>query len=419
MRLVSSLASVVLLAGCPGAGTDLFGGDDTAVSDTGPVDHGIGTLTGMVNVQLYVEGSDGETSALSWEDYGGAFPFGSIFVAAYTLDETTGATTYLDTTVIPAPSPAGDAYSLAVDTDDASSVRVYAALDWWPDGVIGTSEPVGTWPDEVPLVEDTTVTGVDITIDAPYSPTGGDGGGGGNAVTLSGDLTIDRAYTGGNAKVMLYDSTGAGPSYVTSFTPTTTSTGAEAAYTLWVQADYGQGRLLGAWDSNINGLIEPTDTWGQYVVGGAAANPITVGAVDQTGLPVLIPFGVPPPLLPFVRLSGTLQYGDDFSTLPAGTVVYVAAARARLPGDLPVADLEQGYDWEAYSGADLVGTSIDYAMAAPAHATAYLWAYADTDADGVLNEVGEPVASYGPTGRIYTGSASQSGLDMLLQAVAE
>ena len=65
------------------------------------------------------------------------------------------------------------------------------------------------------------------------------------------------------------------------------------------------------------------------------------------------------------------------------------------------------------------GTSLDYVLLAPSSSVVYLWAYGDLDGDGVLNEVGEPVGSFGPTGRFETSTSNESGLDMALQMVTE
>jgi hypothetical protein len=410
MRLTCLL---LFLVACPGSDKET-GGSDTSVTDTAPVDHATGNVNGTVSVQLYTDGGE-DLVDLSWDEYGGEFPFGAIFVAAYTVDETTNAVTYYDEFVISSPSTTGDAYTLDIDLDDTESVYVYAALDWWPDGVIGTSEPIGTWADPIALIEGDAVNDVDIVISAPLLPTGG---GGGTYLTLSGDVAITQTYTGGDARVMVYDSAGQGPGYVATVTPTATSDGATASFSMPILVDSGDVRLLGAWDNDQNGLIEPTDLWGAYVVEGENANPLTAGSTDLGGYTVEIPFGIAPALTPFVRLEGQLEY-DDFATLPAGTVVYVTALRTRPTGDFSVTDLERGYDWMSFTGVELVGTGLDYTLVAPASAVAYLWAYADLDGDGVLNESGEPVASYGRTGRISVGSANQSGLDMPLQTVTE
>ncbi|MFN7146453.1 MAG: hypothetical protein ACK4YP_21950, partial [Myxococcota bacterium] len=363
MRLSSLAVPLAFtLAGCvPGddgketggvdtADTGDSGGVDTGTPDTAPPDRGTGGVNGTVRVQLYQTDADGEISDLSWEAYGGAFPFGAIYVAAYTIDEETGAQTYHAEQVIAAPSIEGDPYTLAVDLDDAEAVYLYAALDWWPDGVIGTSEPVGIYGDLVAVIEGSAVDDVDIVINAPLHPTGG---GGGSAVSIEGNVTIEGDYAAGVARVMLYDSAGNGPSYVTTVQPTVTEAGATAPYALAVGANYGEGRLIGAWDDDANGLIEPTDRWGAYVVGGENGNPITIGAVNLAAHDVTIPFGIAPALTPFVRLEGALNYADGYDTLPAGAVVYVTALKSRRnEGEFSVDDLQNGYDWASFTGAD-------------------------------------------------------------------
>ncbi|MDP2314595.1 MAG: hypothetical protein Q8P41_16955 [Pseudomonadota bacterium] len=417
MRPSPSILAALLLVGCIGGGHgDGDSTDDTGGSidsgDTDPVDRASGLVNGTVTVQLYEAGTDEDINEITWDEYGGNFPFGAIFVAAYTVDETTNATTYYDEFVISAPSTAGDGYSLEIDPDDTETVYVYAALDWWPDGVIGTTEPIGLHGDLVAVVEGGETNDVDIVINSPLLPTGG--GGGGTYVALTGDVAIDAAYGGGDAKVMLYDSFGQGPSYVTSLTPTATADGAEGTFSLSVGANYGEGRLLGAWDDDMNGLIEPTDTWGAYVVAGENANPITVLDADISGYTVLLPYGLPPALTPFVRIEGAITYDSDFSSFAAGTTIYVAALRTRPTADFGVADLGRAYDWQSFTGAELAGTSLDYLLVSPSNAVAYVWAYADTDGDGLLNEPGEPVGSAGRSGRIATGSTNTTGLDLPL-----
>ncbi|MES2639863.1 MAG: hypothetical protein V4850_10290 [Myxococcota bacterium] len=414
------LLASLLLTGCHDGHDDkdseeTGGSLDSGDVDTGPSDRAVGAINGTVSVQLYVEGEEESIEEVTWADtYGDQFPFGAIFVAAYTVDETTNATTYFDEFVITAPSTTGDAYSLEIDPDDTETVYIYAALDWWPDGVIGTTEPIGLYGDLVAVVDGGATNDVDIVINAPLLPTGG--GGGGTYITLDGDVTIDQAYGGGDGKVMLYDTSGNGPSYVTPFTPTATADGATASFSLAVAADIGEQRLLGAWDNDQNGLIEPTDLWGAYVVTGENANPITVGSESAAGFTVLIPYGLPPALSPFVRLEGVAGYEAGYETLPAGAVVYVAALRTRPSGDFGVADLGRAYDWQSFTGADLTGQTLDYVLVTPSSAVAYVWGYVDLDGDGSLNEAGEPVASVGRSGRVATGTTNTSDLNMLFTA---
>ncbi len=417
---------------------DSGGSETIPLDDTGTTsaEDGTATLIGTIAVQLYTADSSGETSMLAWEDYGTTFPFGSIFVAAYSVDDTTNAITYYDDYVIVSPSPEGDRYALTVDTDDAASVHVFAVLDRGGDGILGTSEPTGLYPDAIALVADTTTSDVDITIQARVTLGGGGGdgdgsgldgvddtgGGGGGTVdpgvVLSGDVAITQPFSGGDGLVMLFDSAGGGPDYARAFTPVNNGAGADAAYTLTVATNYGVGRLLGAWDSNLNGLIDPSDAWGAYAIAGASGNPITVGVVSQSGLAIDIPFGTPPALTPFVRVEGNVTYAESFSTLPAGAVVYVSTLRTRPTNEFSFADLENGFDWASFTEAELTGTSLPYVLVTPANSVAYLWAYADMDGDGVLNEVGEPVAGYGRSGRIELGTSNVE-VDIVMQGVVQ
>ncbi|MDP2310353.1 MAG: hypothetical protein Q8P18_30330 [Pseudomonadota bacterium] len=445
MRLsTTSLIAVILSAGCQFGGHDGDEGegetggsidsgttdsDTTDSGETDTVDRLAGTINGTVSVQLYVEAADELTEEVSWADaYGDQYPFGAIFVAAYTVDETTNLTTYHAEYVISAPSTTGDAYSLQIDPDDTETVYVYAALDWWPDGVLGTNEPVGLHGDLVAVIEGGETNDVDIVINAPLLPEGGGSGGGdgtggggdgsgGPYITLDGDVTIDQAYSGGDGKVLLYDTSGNGPTYMKSFTPTATEDGAVASFSLSVAANLGEQRLLGAWDENQNGLLEPTDVWGAYVVAGENANPITVGSVSTSGYTVLLPYGLPPTLNPFVRLEGSVSYPEGFASLPAGAVMYVAAMRTRPSLDFGVADFGRGYDWQSFVCADLPGTATDYLLVTPSNAVAYIWAYLDLDGDGILNEPGEPSGSVGRSGRVATGSVNATGLDMVFSDI--
>ena len=69
------------------------------------------------------------------------------------------------------------------------------------------------------------------------------------------------------------------------------------------------------------------------------------------------------------------------------------------------------YDYSSWTWAELTGeTEKSFTLGVPAETTLYLWAYADIDADGSLNESGEYVASGGTddNGTIETGTASSN-----------
>jgi hypothetical protein len=360
------------------------------------------------------------------EAYGEDFPFGSIFVAAFTIDETTGAATFHDEYVIREPSPEGDTYSLTVDPDDAESVTVYAVLDYSNDGILASNEPTGVYPTSVVLLSGSEVSDVDIDILAAYYDfTGGGGGGGGGGydpndyITISGNGIISSPYGGGACVSMLYDSAGVGPYYASAFSPTETETGAEGEYALTVPKSWGSGQLIGAWDSNTNGIFDPADDWGSWVdETGATLNPLTVGTSDLPDHTLLIPDGSETTIgmIPFVLLAGDLSYSAGYASMPAGASVYVTALKYRPNTDVTVADMiKNSYDYATYTGADLTGSSLHFSLIAPANAFVYLWAYSDEDGDGVLNEVATPVGSSGSDGgRLTTGTSSVTGIGMQL-----
>ncbi|MSQ03197.1 MAG: hypothetical protein EXR71_15120 [Myxococcales bacterium] len=413
-------------------------------ADSGNTDNGIedGIITGTVQVELYTYDAAGEMVWQEWEPvYGDDFPFGAIFVAAYKLDEESFSMAYLDQYVVRSPDPEGNTYELQVDPADASSVRVFAVLDYWADGILATTEPMGIWPDVIDVVAGAEVTGVDVDIPVPYYEFGGGGGGGGgngvgggggggewnrdDYVLISGAGLITESYAGGSCMALLYGSDGTGPYYADGFTPTRTDDGAEGTYAMWVAKNYGVGELLGAWDSNFNGLIDPADRWGGYVDStGASLNPISIGTADMPDSTLMIPDGnnSNPSAVPFVLLAGDVTISGGFDALEPGAQVHVAAMKFRPEDDLSVADIPAiAYDYQTYAGADVTGSALSFTLIAPANTIVYLWAYLDAEGDGVINEAGEAVASYGnnPAGHLPTGSESHLGLEMPLVTVTE
>ena len=414
--------------------------EDTDDTDT---DAEAGTITGVVQVEVYGYDSRGEIQTMEWADaYGDSFPFGSIFVAAYTLDEESGRVTYVDEYVIRSPDPEGNRYELKVDPAVAKDVRVYAVLDYWGDGILSSNEPMGVWPDIVPVAAGEETPDIDIDILAAYTDfTGGGGGGPGvggggggsggdvdysNYIWLSGDGLITDPYAGGSCVAMVYDEAGLGPYYADSFTPVQTEGGAEGAYGMWVAKNMGNVVLRGAWDANYNGLIDPADKWGQYVdETGTAVGAFPVGEVDLPDHTLMIPDGtdINPSIVPFVVLSGNLSLeSGDFDSLDAGSVLHVAAMKYRPDTQLESADIpDNAYDYETFSGAALTGSEIPFTLIAPANTIIYFWSYLDSDGDGAVNEVGEQVGSFGgeASGRLATGTESRTDMAVILHLVEE
>jgi hypothetical protein len=119
-----------------------------------------------------------------------------------------------------------------------------------------------------------------------------------------------------------------------------------------------------------------------------------------------------------VSLSGAVNVdGGVFDDLPAGTTVYVAALKYRPTGGFDITTSDSVYDMDEFAWPDLTGeSSKDFSLTVPAGTTAYLWAYADIDVDGNVNESGEHVASGGSddNGRVDTGTASVGSINLSL-----
>lgn len=431
---LAALALGALSLGCgdkdePGDDTasdsgGIDGGDDTAGDDTGGPADITGSVSGTVTVQLYESGVDGERDELAWADSNyyddGSinWPFGNIYVGAYHTNDG-GNDVYVGSTVIGSPTDSNP-YTLDYTAQGEQSVWVYASVDAYGDTIVGSGDPRGVYPIEVPLHDGDAITGVDITILATHLG----GGGGCDTVSITGDARVTVSYASGNVATMIVDQNGAGPYTSTIDSPTPTATGAEAGYTLTSCQSYGAMNVVGAWDSNDDGMFAPDDTWGSYVVSGADANPLTIGATDLSGIDVEIPFGDGPgvSVVPFVTLSGDVAVaGGAFDDLPAGTTVYVAALKYRPTGGFDITTSDATYDMDTFEWPDLTGESSKaFSLTVPAGTRAYLWAYADVDVDGNVNESGEPVASGGTddNGRIDLGTSSQAGLTLELASAA-
>lgn len=222
---------------------------------------------------------------------------------------------------------------------------------------------------------------------------------------MDGTLTVTQDWSAGdNVVAMIYDATGRGPFAVARATGMASDggDGASGVWSMSICSDLGAQLLLGAHDTNGNGLIDPSDTWGSYVLGGGA---ITVDTrSDRHGLSIEVPRnggrsgdqGVR--VTTFVTLSGTIGVnGGTFNDLPSGTSVYVVALRYAPGADVAVTTLLRGaYGYEAWDWASLAGqSSLPWSLRVPEGTTTYLWAFTDLDGDGLVNEDGEPISSVG------------------------
>ena len=401
----------------------------TPSDDTGNAGEVHGELRGTVTVQLYTYDDDGELEYLSWEDaYDDTWRFGSIWVTAYE-DDGTGREIYHGSDAILGPETGPNEYTIDVNLESARELRLYAQVDYWCDGILGSSEPTGIYPDAVLVQHGDSHDDLDITILAPYYDFDSGGGGGGGAwcgtdpVTISGDVLITAGYAGGVAAAMLLDTNNNGPYHWDYTTPVSNGSGATGPYSFYSCANYGEMKLVGAHDRDGDTLITPMDRWGAYITApDVDGNPIAVGGSDLTEMDIQVPLGngdSPFDIVPFITIAGDVSVADGvFDDLPAGSSVYVAALKYRPSGEISVATLEeQAYDLEAWTAAEIAGqTDMGYSLNVPANTIVYLWAYADEGSNGLVNESGEHVASGGENdaGKFPTGASNSNGQDLEL-----
>jgi hypothetical protein len=413
----------------PGGGGDDTGGSDTGSTgttggDTGGTASGFnGTITGTIKVQLYDVDGEGEYVYKDWTVWDGNFPFGAVWVYAFNTDESTGDETFYANQSILTPSVDGDDYSLTFSAS-AAHVRVGAQLDFYNDGIMGTSDPVGIYPDRLSVTDGSTAAGVDITILSYWNNASGSGGGcdggggsgsgggsGGNgdgSTTISGDIIITEAYAAGDAVAMLMTTSLEGPLTWDWTTPVPTGGGAEGPYSMTVCSSNSEYALQGCWDSNFNSLVEADDKCGPYISEpDVDGNPITVRDDNLEEHDIQIPFGdYGLDLVPFVNLSGTITHEDGAFS---GGTVYVGALKYKPDGEFSVSDIaDASYDYKEYdtSGGE---TSFSYSLDVPSNTIAYLLAWDNEDGDSLINESDEAVGSGSShdNGRLPTGSSSQ------------
>ncbi len=405
-----------------GLGTD--GGEDDGIyppDEDFPVE---GQITGGITVELFGENADGERYPIKWDESGfDEWPFGPLFVASYSLNPDDGtAGRYAGTTVIDRPEMGTTEYELPVKLFEDGEVYVYAAIDMLGDGVIGTDDPRGVWPVAVNMTDGHVEAGVDMTVLAQAVD---DVVCEGEMVQISGEALVTVDFWGGNISVMLMDAEGNGPVHVARADEVNSGVGATTDYVLDVCADYGEMQLISCWDSNLNGVFDPGDRWGVFSVDGQTnSNPVSVGNSNMSNYPVWMPLGDRPgvDIVPFVTLRGTVGSRDGLlSSLPSGSTVHVVALKYRPntgfdPTQADIAFDIQSFDWSTLSGAT---GPLDWDLVVPSDSFVYLWAFADTDGDGMVNQSGEPVATGGgdENGRIPTGESGFGGIDLTLATV--
>ena len=441
-------------------GEDETTGDQTdGTADEGAADEGevVNTdhymeIRSKIMVELYTTNDDGQREFLSWDEAVGPvgeFPFGSIFVAAY-KPEDEGRENYFDEHTVTRPRVTGDTYRLQVDPEATGTINIYATLDVRSDGIVGSAEPMGIHPDPIKVEAYGEMTDADIVILVDWDRWGPGGWGwqdvGGyvppvdadgdgiiddtpacQLVAIAGNVNLNVAYSGGNGMVMLLDNAGGGPYQQDEFTPIPTGSGATAEYNMGVCANAGPMQIVGAYDSNGNGLVDPADLWGAYVTSpGVNGNPLMIEDVRLDDVHVDIPIGGGGPavsVVPFVHLSGMAfpESQPTFSSFEAvegaGVDLYVVALQFPLSFDMEVESFgEISYAVQFWESSVLGSAeSVDWDLTVPANTIVYLYAFLDTDIDGIVNEELEPRA-YSGVGEVAALSTGEEGIsDIVLR----
>ena len=342
----------------------------------------------------------------------------------------------MGSTAITSPTQAPNTFTVPVSMTAEGDVRVFAMLDQDGNRIMQSGEPVGAWNAPVTITDGGVSQGIHITIlvEVNTDDGGGSGGSGGTGdctdLSISGPVTVTNDYTG-EGLAMLMNLDGSGPVNWAWFDVTAATAGGGAAtYEIQTCPNLGNVKLTGAIDSNGNGLIDPADTSGAYVTSpDTNGNPIVVSTSDMVNKEIQIPIlgsdgevednGLS--VVPFVTVSGNLTYeGGRIDGLTAGTSVYVAALKYRPTAGVSSSALStDAYDVDEFDwSSDINGnTSVAYSLVVPANQTVYLWAYADTDLDGNVNESGEPVASGGTDNGAYESGSAHSTQDLDLNVV--
>ncbi len=381
-----------------------------------------GKVTGTVTVELFGEDENGERYNIEWGSAGyDSWPFGSIFLAAYELGDDGQAGRYAGTEVVFRPQMGSTSYELPVRLHEDKDVFVYAAIDILGDGVIGTEDPRGVWPASIFMSNGHTETGIDITILAQAEDEVVCDNG--ETIEIDGAAYVTMDYWGGPIKVMLMDSDGNGPYHVAEALEVGAGEGATTSYVLEVCPETGEMQLVAAWDANLNGIFDGGDVWGVYsATGDTNSNPVTVGTRNMANFPVWLPLGDRPgvDILPFVTMQGSigLASGEPMSSLPAGTNVHVVALKYRPTGDLVISDPAISFDIHTFSWSEVNTSSptLDWNLLLPSDSIVYLWAFADTNGDGVVNGPGEPIGAFNASdhGKTPTGQEGFGGINIVL-----
>ncbi len=393
--------------------------EETAEEEAAYMDPGV--LTGTINFQLYTTDSSGAVEYLEWKDwYGEDFPFGAVFVSGYTVDDE-GETTWWSNDILADPDPTGSEYELEFGFDEETEVYVYAALDYWGDGLVAPYDPSEVYGAAVPVIPEATLSGIDLTVLVPYYDFSTPGGGYWNPddwILISGEARVSEVLAGGSCMALVYDTTDYGPYGYNSFVPTDADDGASGTYSVYAPKNMGASHLLGACDTNLNSLIEPSDAWGGYTEDGEEVAELTIASYPLDDYTLTIPLGDSESVdRPDVNYGGTVSLDDlTMEKVTDSSVLYVTAQKYRVDSSFDPDASGRTHDVLVWSGSEIAATNA-YSLSVPSNTVIYVWACLDSDADGVVNEAGESCGQPVLDGRVATGSRSSTDVDFWIHTM--
>ena len=224
-------------------------------------------------------------------------------------------------------------------------------------------------------------------------------------MTIQGQVRVDDSTAaGGEVFVMLLDEENwekTCTSQVRVALEADDEAGGVADYEVRLASDT-QVNLVATWDENQNGLFDPMDPWGDYVVDGAPANPLLVGSQTTSDADIQIPTDQPGlQVEPWLDMQVTVTTSDGGAlrswmeraaegALDPGAELVIAAPPALMSEYLPRMDLARAAALVRFSAAELESPSVQVDLPVSRNTPLLPQVWVDLDGDGILAEEGEP-----------------------------
>ncbi len=419
---------LLILAGCVTVTVDF--GAETAEPDLSVVpltdERHRATAAGAVTVSLLRSDDAGDHSRVSWEDSTCDGPLGPIAVVA--TQEIDGAVTAVGQALLypgdTEPFDVAQPFEMALAFTADAPVQIHAVVDRMGDGVLGRDDPRGLAGEPWALGDGDALTDLAIEIRAlecgapevceTVSVAG----------TVIGALPLPVAVVAATEDAAVVSMTWVEPDLPAVCDDSAFSPDAAIPFEIELCADRPT-RLHAGQDLDDDGLLTPLDAWSTGLSAvGAVGNPVAPDARALEALTLHIEAlpGILPGPAAAVTLGGQVRLADGAFKILGDDAQVIVVARDSLPpqAEHDLADVEAAaFDLMIWSSDELSGRSaVDFALRLPTDSLAYLWAYADEDGDGLVNESGEPVASGGDdeNGRIAIAGTTPAPRELLLAA---